>query len=427
MKVSAKILILFSILLGLFSCESKKTKVENKSSKMSLSAKDILGNSNYKAISYGGYRMRSRDEQPTIDQLKEDMRILAAMDVKIIRTYNVHFAHAENVLKAIDLLKKEDSNFEMYVMLGAWINCANAFTDHPNHEGEDLEANEKEIRKAVDLANQYPDIVKVIAVGNEAMVKWAASYFVQPWVILKYVNQLQDLKAAGSLSKDLWITSSDNFASWGGGGEEYQVEDLTKLYTAVDYISIHTYPMHDTHYNPAFWGVSDNLENASKEKQISYAMTASMDYAVSQFKSVEAYMKSLGISKPIHIGETGWASASNGFYGNEGSKATDEYKEASYYRNISDWCIANKVSCFYFEAFDEIWKDAQNPGGSENHFGLITVDGKAKYALWDLVDEGKFEGLGRNGQAITKTFDGNKEKLLEVVQLPPVKNLVPIQ
>jgi hypothetical protein len=37
-----------------------------------------------------------------------------------------------------------------------------------------------EIDEAVRLANQYPDIVKVIAVGNEAMVKWAASYYVQP-------------------------------------------------------------------------------------------------------------------------------------------------------------------------------------------------------------------------------------------------------
>ena len=48
------------------------------------------------------------------------------------------------------------------------------------------------------------------------------------------------------------------------------------------------------------------------------------------------------------------------------------------------------ASCFYFEAFDEQWKDAENPMGSENHFGLFTVDGKAKYALWNSVDKGVF-------------------------------------
>jgi hypothetical protein len=69
-----------------------------------------------------------------------------------------------------------------------------------------------EIDEAVRLANQYPDIVKVIAVGNEAMVKWAASYYVQP-TILKWVNYANFSR--GKLPENLWITSSDNFASWG--------------------------------------------------------------------------------------------------------------------------------------------------------------------------------------------------------------------
>jgi hypothetical protein len=58
-----------------------------------------------------------------------------------------------------------------------------------------------EIDEAVRLANQYPDIVKVIAVGNEAMVKWAASYYVQPSTILKWVNYLQTLKSRANYLK----------------------------------------------------------------------------------------------------------------------------------------------------------------------------------------------------------------------------------
>ena len=88
-------------------------------------------------------------------------------------------------------------------MLGAWIDCLNAWTDkEPNHNLESPE-NEGEIARAVALANKYPDIVKVIAVGNEAMVKWAASYFVQPNVILKWVNHLQEFKEKGRLPKDV--------------------------------------------------------------------------------------------------------------------------------------------------------------------------------------------------------------------------------
>ena len=56
---------------------------------------------------------------------------------------------------------------------------------------------------------------------------------------------------------------------------------------------------------------------------------------------------------------------------------------------------------------------------SENHFGLIQLDGKAKYALWDMVDQGTFEGLTRNGFPITKTYDGNLDSLKKYVFAPP--------
>ncbi|OUR90958.1 glycosyl hydrolase family 17 [Flavobacteriales bacterium 34_180_T64] len=385
----------------------------------SLSAKDILGNPKYLAISYGGYRNNTRDTQPGIAELKEDMKILSAMGIGILRTYNVHYDHASNILKAIQELKEEDSNFEMYVMLGAWIDCENAWTDHPNHDKEDIETNSAEINKAVTLAHQYPEIVKVLAVGNEAMVHWAWSYHVKPGIILKWVNHLQNLKESGELSSDLWITSSDNFASWGGGESAYHKEDLVKLIKAVDYVSMHTYAYHDTHYTPAYW-INDTIDYATDIQKVEAAMLRAKHYAISQYEGVKSYMDSLGIDKPIHVGESGWASVSNGLYGKNGSKATDEYKAALYYKHIRDWTNEAGMSCFFFEAFNENWKDAQNPLGSENHFGLFTMDGKAKYALWDLVDQGVFQGLTRNGNPITKTYKGNKDELMKDVLVPDI-------
>ena len=424
MRKTTYILNLILLFFLVMSCKENKQKerIPNDQRQKEVTAKDILGNSNYLAISYGGYRKSSRDFQPTIGELKEDMKILHAMNIRILRTYNVQLAHTSNILKAIRELKNEDSTFEMYLMLGAWIDCKNAWTDKPVDHNIESENNAAEIDRAVSLAQEYPEIVKVIAVGNESMVKWATSYYVQPNVILKWVTHLQSLKEKGDLSKDLWITSSDNFASWGGGDPQYHVEDLTKLIKAVDYLSVHTYPMHDTHYNPVFWGVFGNETELSSLKRIDIAMNRANTYAISQVDSVARYIKSLGIYKPIHVGETGWASASNGFYGAKGSKATDEYKESIYYNNIRQWTNLNNMSCFYFEAFDEPWKDAHNKGGSENYFGLFTVDGKAKYALWDLVDQGVFDGLTRGGNPITKTYNGNKEALLLEVELPPTKN-----
>ena len=413
---------MLSSLVFMISCDQQKTKEDkNLKTKKELTAKDILGNPEYLAISYGGYREKSREDyQPTIAQLKEDLKIMHAMGIRILRTYNVQpkLPHASNVLKAIHQLKQEDENFEMYVMLGAWIDCLNAWTDlEPNHDVESP-ANEGEIKRAVALANKYPDIVKIIAVGNEAMVKWATSYYVQPEVILKWVLHLQNLKVEGKLPKDLWITSSDDFASWGGGEDSYKVPALEKLIKAVDYVSAHTYPYHNTHYNPEFWKVPNFHKNLSDKEKIDKAMERALTFAKNQYKSVVNYVKSIDSTKTVHIGETGWSTKSNEFYGKDGSRATDEYKQGKYYNSIRKWTNEHGISCFYFEAFDEQWKDAANPLGSENHFGLINLKGEAKYPIWDLVDKGVFDGLQRDGKPISKTFNGNEKELMKTVLVP---------
>ncbi|RSK41429.1 glycoside hydrolase family 17 protein [Mangrovimonas spongiae] len=418
MKTLRYITVIMAFLLSVLSCKKDKETQSPTQPTKRMTAKEILGNPDYQAISYGGYRKTSREYQPTVTQIKEDLKILKALNIKVLRTYNVQLAQASNLMKAITQLKKEDKTFEMYVMLGAWIDCKNAWTNlEPDHSVES-EKNADEIKRAVDLANQYPDIIKIIAVGNEAMVRWATTYYVQPNVILKWVNHLQNLKKEGKLPKDLWVTSSDDFASWGGGDKSYHNKDLEQLIKAVDFISMHTYPYHNTHYNPQFWGIDDEEKTLSSQQKIEAAMQRAITFAQNQYHNVSKYVHSVDSTKQIHIGETGWASISNGHYGSNGSKATDEYKQALYYHNMRDWTNKEGISCFYFEAFDEPWKDAQNDKGSENHFGLFTVDGKAKYALWQSVDDHVFKGLSRDGKPIVKTFDGNTEELMKTVEMP---------
>jgi exo-beta-1,3-glucanase (GH17 family) len=412
-------LIFYFFITSLFivaSCVSPKTE-KNKT------AAEILGDSNYLAICYGGYRSNTRDLQPSIPQLKEDLKIMSAAGIKILRTYNTKLDEIRNLLKAITELQTENPDFEMYVMLGVWIDCENAWTNlPPNHENENLLANADEIERAVELTKAYPNIIKIISVGNEAMVKWATSYYVSPEVILNWVRYLQKLKEEKTLPEHLWITSSDNYASWGGADSSYHIEMLTKLYAAVDYVSVHTYPMHDSHYSPSFWGINPSEKNLSTEEKIDSLMLRALNHAKAQYQSVANYMQKIGITKPIHIGETGWATSSDGFYGKEGSKACDEYKSAIYYKLMREWTNKEKISCFYFEAFDEQWKDAENPNGSENHFGLFTIDGNAKYVLWDKVDQGVFKDLTRDGKPIVKTYGGKKEELFKNVYLPEKSN-----
>ena len=406
-----KLILLLTFCFLLPSCN----KVEHNTI-MNKSAQEILGNSSYPAISYGGYRELTRVIEPTKDQIKEDILILHAAGYRVIRTYDVHLSLAENVLKVIKDLKSLDDSFEMYVMLGAWITAANPNTENVIHDIEDKEFNSFEIEETARLARLYPDIVKIIAVGNEAMVHWASGYFVTPDIILRWVNYLQDLKKSGQLAKDLWITSSDNFAAWGGGDPVYHTKELISLINAVDYISMHTYSFHDSYYNPSFWNYSNKsiTETAKAEELVLKAK----NYSKSQFLSVRDYLESIGINKQVHIGETGWASNDNSFYGYEGTRAADEFKQYLYFNHMNDLCEELKISCFYFSAFDEPWKDPSSINGSENHFGLFTVDGKAKYLMWDKVDKGLFKGLKRGDSKIVKTYEGNKDILIETIKNP---------
>ena len=387
---------------------------------MDKSAKEFIGNSDYPAISYGGYRGKSREQQPTINEIKEDLLIMHAQGFRVFRTYDLHHPFAENTLKAIREIKQADSDFEMYVMLGAWIQCKDAFTENPIHEEEDFEGNKFEITEAVRLAQEYPDIVKIIAVGNEAMVHWAWSYHVTPKFVLKWVKHLQDLKVSGDLSNDLWITSSDNFASWGGGSDDYHNDDLDELIRSVDFVSMHTYAFHDTYYNPSFWNLNAIPENTDKQDTIKQAIKRAVDYELDQFDSVKKYVHEIDPSKEVHIGETGWSSVASDLYGSGGTEAADEYKLGLYYQMISDICYSMSITCFYFSAFNEPWKDSTNENGSENHFGLFTADGKAKYPLWEQVDNGVFNNLTRGGNLIEKTYNGNFEALLEDSNIPPI-------
>jgi exo-beta-1,3-glucanase (GH17 family) len=371
----------------------------------SPSAAELFDSGALRAIAYGGYRSATRAEVPSVDDIKEDLKILSGLGFKMIRTYNTQqYDETRRIFLAIEALQAEDPSFEMYVMLGVWIDCAGAGTDAPDHEGEDHEANQREVDAAIRFAKAYSDIVKVIAVGNEAMVRWAATYYVQPKVVLKWVRHFQTLKQAGEIESGVWVTSSDNFASWGGGEASYQTPTLNALILAVDFVSMHTYPFHDTHYNPAFWtDTSDEVRAKDPQAAVSAAMERAAVYAQNQYVSTKRYVSSVDPGKAIHIGETGWASLDNGFYGPDGSNAAGERQQQLYFELMIAWARAAGVVLVLFEAFDEPWKDAKNPAGSENHFGLIDGQNRAKRVLWAELDAGALHGLTRGGRPIVRS------------------------
>ena len=78
------------------------------------------------------------------------------------------------------------------------------------------------------------------------------------------------------------------------------------------------------------------------------AMLRALEFAKKQYENVSNYVKSLGLTKPIHIGESGWATISDGHYGPEGQELQMNIKKALYYNIMREWTNAKGISLFLF-------------------------------------------------------------------------------
>ena len=119
MRKTTSILNLILLVFLVMSCKESQPKknIQNDQIHKEVTAKDILGNSDYLAISYGGYRKSSRDFQPTIQELKEDMKIQVPEEIFSIQKWECSVESNENVATFIkelvlNLPEGENLNFE---------------------------------------------------------------------------------------------------------------------------------------------------------------------------------------------------------------------------------------------------------------------------------------------------------------------------
>jgi hypothetical protein len=204
----------------------------------------------------------------------------------------------------------------------------------------------------------------------------------------------------------------------------YRSPALLALLQDLDFVSLHTYAFHDSYYYPSFVWADPAEAVLPPAEQHAMAVGRALAHQQAQVQAVRAYLREHGMQKAIHIGETGWATRDDSHYGDEGTRVANEFTSKLFHDAVREWTEREGMSCFYFQAFDEPWKSS-TPDGSESHFGLFSNEGSAKAVIWDLVDAGVFDGLGRNGNPVTKTFGGDSTKLSETVQAPRVLKYQP--
>lgn len=297
-----------------------------------------------KAICYSGFREGQHPGglYPDYDQVKEDL-LLLHNHWKYLRLYDCDQL-AETVLEVIT---KEKLNFR--VMLGAYINAEMNNFNCPWNGGVYTEAqlkkncrnNQKQIYKLIELGNQYPDIVFSLSVGNEACVDWT-DHYVPESKILKYVKQVKR-KAKQP------VTYCENYVPW--------LFKMDKVAEAIDFISIHTYPV---------WEYKHIKE--------------SLDYSKENYYSVAKKFP----HKAVVITEAGWATNSNG-RGINPENVNEEYQKI-YFEKLMEWTESENILAFFFEAFDEYWKGSPEPLEPEKHWGLFKIDRTPKIAIKQLLN-----------------------------------------
>ena len=294
-----------------------------------------------KAICYSGFR-EGQDPGgvfPSYEEIREDLLMLHN-HWRYLRLYDCD-RHSEIVLEVI---QKENLDFK--VMLGAYIvaeannyGCpwGGSYSEDQLHENKSI--NENQIRKLIDLANKYPDIIFSLSAGNEACVDWT-DHYVPVEKVIEYVKMIK--KEAKQP-----VTFCENYLPW--------LDKLKDLVEVVDFISIHTYPV---------WEYK-NIHEA-------------MEYTKSNYYAVaDTYP-----NKPVVITEAGWTTYSNG-RGICPSNVSEDF-QSIYYNDLMDWSMDADILTFVFEAFDESWKGSNEALEPEKHWGLFTVDRKPKKVMQDL-------------------------------------------
>ena len=295
------------------------------------------------AMSYSGFRAGQHPDRgngaknPSREEILEDLQILVENDFTLIRMYD----SKEITVTTLELIREHALPIKM--LLGIWLDA-----EFSNHEGcpwldepipeEKLAANTVangiEIARAIELANEYEDIVVAINVGNEALVDWN-DHMVPLERVIEYVEQV---KAETTQP----VTVADNYEWW--------IQDGAPLAEVVDFLGVHTYP-------------------AWEDKTIDEALA----YTIENIEGVHEVLS----GKPIAILEAGWATTAEEF-----PEQASEENQARYYREILDWATAANVTVFFFEAFDEPWKgNPANADGAEKHWGIFYVDRTPKLVM----------------------------------------------
>jgi glucan 1,3-beta-glucosidase len=248
----------------------------------------------------------------TAAQIDQDLAQLAKVS-DCVRTYSVDFG--------LEQVPEIAQRHGLKVMLGLWVS---SHADRTQYQ----------ISTGVALANRFPDVVRAVIVGNEALLRGEVS-----------PAMLADIIGVVKSRVKMPVTYADVWEFW------LRYRDLA---SAVDFVTIHILPYWED--DPVAADVAADHVDAIR-KQV-----------VGQFAG-----------KEIVIGEVGWPSAGRMREGALPSPAN----QARVIADILDRGRRERFRVNVIEAFDQPWKRAME-GTVGGHWGLFDDASRMQKFAWGM-------------------------------------------
>ena len=188
------------------------------------------------ALSYSGFRKGQHPDRgdgaknPSESQIIQDLNILLNDGFKLIRMYDCD----TNTQMTLEVIRKH--SLPIKVLLGIWLDAEISNHDGcswltepipDSHIAKNRINNEIEVNTAIELANNYNDIVIAVNVGNEALVSWN-DHMMSEERVIQFVREVKT-------RIDQPVTVAETHYWWRDYGANLAKE--------LDFLGVHIYPL----------------------------------------------------------------------------------------------------------------------------------------------------------------------------------------
>ena len=284
---------------------------------------------------------------PSVDQIDDDLRLLAS-ETHSIRTYS----SMDGMEEVPPIARK----YGLKVIQGAWI-------------GRIAENNEAEIRQLIRLANEYPDVITRVLVGNEVLLRGEQ----KPEQLLRYIRQVKQAIKQPVSYADVW---------------SFYLR-YPEIVQDLDYYTVHILP---------YW----------EDEPLK------IDETTARVEENYSKIRDAFPAKPILIGETGWPSAGR----QRGGALPGVVNEARFIRSLVQLANKNGFDYNIVEAFNQPWK-SKLEGVVGANWGVYSADRERVFPLTGkVVDNPKWSKR--------VLFAGLLTLLVASVRLKSLQELTPL-